>query len=463
VPQGGDGRRLVLRDHRPLGLTISVFLVITPLRSVPLHQFLPRPATLSVTSVLSPQSWPFDLALLPQTAHLVGGSVRDALLARKADYLDLDFVLPEGAVDTARAIARQCQAGFVVLDEANQIARVVFAQATVDFAAQVGESLAEDLHRRDFTVNAIAYHPHTEQVFDPLGGYQDLAQRRLRMIAPDNLADDPLRLLRAYRQAAQLGFHLDPQTRTTIHELAPLLAKVAAERVRGELDCLLSQPEGSPLLHLAWADQVLQTWLPAGAGNPLALLDALDDAYRDLQATRPDLAALMPVWLKEQTPPGFHRSWFKAAKLSQILPPDLAAAEATLTHFKYSRAEQQAVLAIMRGWQTLQTLAPADLTHRQQYHLFKTVGTSFPGLLLVALAQGYDRDRLWELGDRWLDAKDAIAHPTPLVSGRDVMAHLHMRPGPQVGKLLSAVELAHAEGQVTTAAEALSWIETQVP
>ncbi len=428
------------------------------LPSVSLHQPPFTTATLSVTSVLSPQTWPFDLALLPPTAHLVGGSVRDALLGRKADYLDLDFVLPEGAVETARAIARHYQAGFVVLDVENQIARVVFAHATVDFAAQVGATLAEDLHRRDFTVNAIAYHPHTEQVFDPLGGYRDLEQRILRMIAPDNLADDPLRLLRAYRQAAQLNFALDPQTRITIHQLAPLLGRMAAERVRGELDSLLSQPEGTPLLKLAWEDQVLRSWLPDFNSQPLQTLTAIDQACRDIQALRPALIPLIQGWIKEQTPPGFHRSWFKAAKLSQIIPPDLGAAEATLTHFKYSRAEQQAVLGILRGWQYLQTLPPEGLSRRQQYHLFKVIGPSFPGVVLVALALGYSLDMLTQLCDRVLDPTDAIAHPSPLVSGRDVMRHLHLRPGPRIGELLAGVELAHAAGQVTTPPEALSWV-----
>ncbi|MEM0980906.1 MAG: CCA tRNA nucleotidyltransferase, partial [Cyanobacteria bacterium P01_H01_bin.58] len=128
---------------------------------------------MSVSSVLSPQTWPFDLTLLPSSAHLVGGSVRDALLGRKADYLDLDFVLPGEAIETAHFIARHYGVGFVVLDPKNKIARVVFPQATVDFAQQVGNTLETDLHRRDFTVNAIAYHPHTEQIFDPLGGCAD--------------------------------------------------------------------------------------------------------------------------------------------------------------------------------------------------------------------------------------------------------------------------------------------------
>jgi tRNA nucleotidyltransferase (CCA-adding enzyme) len=102
-----------------------------------------------------------------------------------------------------------------LLDAERHIARVVFKQATVDFAQQVGPTLTADLERRDFTINAIAYNPHTEHLLDPLGGYRDLQQRCLRMVSDQNLQEDPLRLLRAYRQAAQLGFIIQPETRST--------------------------------------------------------------------------------------------------------------------------------------------------------------------------------------------------------------------------------------------------------
>lgn len=418
-------------------------------------------ATLSVSSVLSPQTWPFELSLLPSSAHLVGGSVRDALLGRKADYLDLDFVLPTAAVETAREVARHYQAGFVVLDPKNQIARVVFDQATVDFAQQVGDTLVEDLHRRDFTVNAIAYHPHTEQTLDPLGGCTDLQRRVLRMIAPDNLADDPLRLLRAYRQAAQLGFTLDRQTRETIHQLAPLLGKVAAERVRGELDCLLSKAEGTALVHLAWQDEVLKSWLPDLSAQQIHKLVGIDEACACLQEHHPAFAALFSGWLKEQTPPGFHRSWLKAAKLSRIVAQDPEVAEGTLTTFKYSRAEQQAVLSVLRAWPYLKAISQGDSSRRQQYYLFKTAGSSFVALALVGLAEGLPLSLITGLADRFLNAADPIAHPQPLVSGRDVMRHLGLRSGPHIGKLLAAVELAYAEGAVSSSQEALEWIAEQ--
>ncbi|MGD1860066.1 MAG: CCA tRNA nucleotidyltransferase [Leptolyngbyaceae cyanobacterium] len=415
-----------------------------------------------MSSVLSPQTWPFELSLLPQSAHLVGGSVRDALLGRKADYLDLDFVVPGDAVETAQAIAQHYGAGFVVLDPRNQIARVVFDQATVDFAQQVGDSLEADLHRRDFTVNAIAYHPHTEQIFDPLGGCADLQRRVLRMVAADNLADDPLRLLRAYRQAAQLDFTLDEPTRSTIHQLAPLLGKVAAERVRGELDSLLSKSAGTPLMRLAWQDEVLFTWLPQLSAVQIRQLAAVDAAAVQLAERHPEFAVQLNGWFKEQTPPGFHRSWFKAAKLSRLLSPDSAIAETELMHFKYSRAEQQAVLAILRGEECLRAIVQGNRSRRQQYKLFKTAGNSFIALVLIGLAEGVPWEILTQLIDRFLDAADPVAHPSALSSGRDLIQQLGMRPGPHIGQLLAAAELAHAEGDINTPETALDWVRQQI-
>ncbi|MFM7577235.1 MAG: CCA tRNA nucleotidyltransferase, partial [Microcystaceae cyanobacterium] len=74
------------------------------------------------------QQLPFDLAWLPRQAYLVGGAVRDQVLGRRRDYLDWDFVVPDHAITTARAIAEHYGAGFVVLDKTREIARVVFPQ-----------------------------------------------------------------------------------------------------------------------------------------------------------------------------------------------------------------------------------------------------------------------------------------------------------------------------------------------
>jgi tRNA nucleotidyltransferase (CCA-adding enzyme) len=409
-------------------------------------------------SALSPQTWPFSVSRLPEGAFLVGGSVRDALLNRQADYLDLDFVLPQQSIETARAIALHYNAGFVVLDADHQIARVVFRNATVDFAQQIGGSIYSDLQRRDFTINAIAYNPHSEQILDPLNGWADLQRKTLCMIAPENLQEDPLRLLRAYRQAAQLGFHLDQATKQTIQALAPCLKRVAAERVRGELDCLLSLSAGTPMLKQAWEDGILTTWLPQVQASQLQQLQAIDQAAAQLHERWPDYSTLLQGWIKERSTPGLHRSWLKATKLSQLLPEDQAVAEATLVALKYSRVEQQAIISILVGWQLLWQTGQVALSARQQYTLFKVTGAGFVGVALLGVAHGLPESVMVPLMERYLNPQDPVAHPQTLVSGRDLIQQLGLKPGPQIGRLLEAVQLAQAEGEVTSREEALGWI-----
>lgn len=414
-----------------------------------------------MASALSPQTWPFDSTLLPEAAYLVGGSVRDALLHRQADYLDLDFVLPSDAITLASQIAKRYHVGFVVLDADNQIARAVFDHATIDFAQQVGPTLETDLRRRDFTVNAIAYHPGTHQLIDPLNGIDDLKQQTLRMVSQENLAEDPLRLLRAYRQAAQLGFNIDANTRATIRQLTPLLKTVAAERVRHELDALLSIARGTDCLKLAWEDGLLDGWLPQLEPSYLARLSAIDQAYGQWQQTLPTYATTLSGW-KEPVPPGFYRSWVKVAKLSQLMPADPEAAAALLTRLKYSRSESQSVLKVLAAQPYLTDLAQRSLTRREQYYLFKLVTVNFPAVALLASAQGIEAERLRALIERYQAPQDPIAHPQPLLNGRELMRCLNLRPGPELGELLAAIELAQAEGQVETTAEALAWVKTRM-
>ncbi|MEM9264043.1 MAG: CCA tRNA nucleotidyltransferase [Cyanobacteria bacterium P01_F01_bin.13] len=410
-----------------------------------------------MASALIPKTWPFDSRLLPETACVVGGSVRDALLERQADYLDLDFVLPDGAVAIASAIARRYRVGFVVLDADNQIARAVFDQATIDFAQQVGPTLETDLQRRDFTINAIAYHPQSDRLIDPLNGLADLQQQTLRMVSRENLAEDPLRLLRAYRQAAQLGFTIDSNTRRTIRELAPLLRNIAAERIRHELDALLSQPNGATCFRMAWQDGLFDIWLPHLTTAHAEQLASLDSALASLPKV-PGYLSLLHGW-KDTVPAGHYRSWVKAARLSRLLPLNEDAANRWLTRLKYSRSEGQAIFRVLQTQPYLDqmVLQAGYLSRSDQFFLFKAAGTSFPAVSLVALSLGIPTEAVVAMVERYQTANDPIAHPAPLVSGKDLMSWLNLKSGPQIGQLLSAIENAQASGQLTSADEALAW------
>ncbi|HIK43935.1 MAG TPA: CCA tRNA nucleotidyltransferase, partial [Leptolyngbyaceae cyanobacterium M65_K2018_010] len=162
----------------------------------------------------------------------------------------------------------------------------------------------------------------------------------------------------------------------------------------------------------------------------------------------------------EPTAPGLHRSWLKATKLSQLLAAQPASAEAILTRLKYSRVEQQAVLSILKGWYYLQQQSgDQPLSLQQQYELFKTAGPGFVGVALLALVNGMPEKDMIALMERYLDPQDPVAHPQALVSGRDLIQGLGLKPGPRIGQLLEAIQLAQAEGQVTNREEALAWVK----
>lgn len=381
---------------------------------------------------------------------MVGGAVRDALLGRRAEYLDLDFVLPVDAVQTGRSLAHHYKAGFVVLDADRQIARVVFQDATVDLAQQEGDSLETDLRRRDFTINAIAYNPHTGEFIDPLQGIVDCRVGLIRMVSQSNLEDDPLRLLRAYRQAAQLDFTIEPATQSTLRQLAPLLGQVAAERVQVELNYLLKSPQGSVWLQAAWEDSVLQAWFPDATERGLAQVAAIDDSTRVLEET------WHPLGVELRSPiSGKSLSLLSLAKLACLLPSVPEAAEEQMMRLKYSRAEIRAMVTLIEHLPQLLSHTTSPMPLREQYFFFLDVGSVFPALVVLTVAEGMAVDEVAPLLERYLNPDDQVAHPTPLVTGNDLMKALNLRASPQIGRLLTEIQIARIEGKISSCEDAL--------
>ncbi|GAB1540119.1 CCA tRNA nucleotidyltransferase [Scytonema sp. NUACC21] len=409
-----------------------------------------------VPSTLLPEHWPFSLELLPQPAYMVGGAVRDALLLRDAPqaftgkYLDIDFVLPSNAVKVARKIATHYKAGFVLLDAERQIARVVFPHATADFAQQEGDSLETDLNRRDFTVNAIAYNPYTQEIIDPLQGCADIKKRLLRMISPANLKDDPLRLMRAYRQAAQLGFTIEPNTQDTIRSLASHITKVAAERVRAELGYMLLSSQGTPWIVSAWEDGLLGSFFKYATKDSVALLTEIDKAAARIAETWNQLGVELSQYIRDTV----KTTWVGIAKLACLIKQEPETAETELMELTYSRAEVKAVMTAVR---LLPQLKTPQLSLREQYFLFQEAGLTFPAIAILAIAHGTPVGEIAPLITRYLNPDDLVAHPTSIVSGNDIMIALKIPASPLVGQLLTEIAVAQIEGKVSTAAEAIEF------
>ena len=404
------------------------------------------------------EQFPFDFNDLPTPAYLVGGWVRDRLLNRRGRYLDLDFVLPEKAVETAQAIARKYKAGFVVLDAERQIARVVFRNGTADFAQQMGDSLVADLGRRDFCMNAIAMECHQlnrtvlipierEQFIDPFDGIGDLKARRIRMVAPENLADDPLRILRGYRQAAQLGFEIEDLTRQVLIKIAPKLKSVAAERVRTELSYLLSIANGSQWTIGAINDRILEDWIPSRYLD-LERFAKVEDVIALLLANFPSLELLFNKQLSGD------RYALVIIKLAALTNSATA-----LESLGLSRAEQRWLVGILRYLPQFTALLDR-VSPKEQYKLFQSTLEFFPAIAVLALASGYEFEKIAPWLERWLNPLDAIAYPVALITGDDLRNELGIPPSPKIGEFLESVKIAQVEGRINSKAEAIAFIQS---
>jgi poly(A) polymerase len=184
--------------------------------------------------------------------YLVGGSVRDALLGRLGDDLDfatdarpeqvLALVEPWGTTwETGRAFGTIGVARGDVRCEITTFRAESYDPESRKPEVVYGDTLDGDLVRRDFTVNAMAVALPDHEFVDPYGGLRDLAQGVLRTpgTPEDSFGDDPLRMLRAARFAAQLGFTPAPEVVAAMAAMAERLAIVSAERIQGELSKLL--------------------------------------------------------------------------------------------------------------------------------------------------------------------------------------------------------------------------------
>ena len=220
----------------------------------------------------------------------VGGAVRDALLGHA--HLDWDLATAATPTQVMRTFKRTVPVGVEfgtvgVLDRDNVMHEVTTFRRDVrtdgrHAVVEFGASLEEDLARRDFTINAIAYHPRTEEVRDPHEGRLDLQRGVVRAVgaADARMREDRLRALRAIRFAARFAFHIEPETWTAIVASAPYLTRLSPERVKQELQKTMEQVE-RPSVALEWwrVAGALRELVPAIADSPSDRFEALDQSF----------------------------------------------------------------------------------------------------------------------------------------------------------------------------------------
>jgi poly(A) polymerase len=244
------------------------------------------------------------LAPVPD-AWLVGGSVRDLMLGR--DVVDVDLVVADDPAAAARGLARAAGGAPFPLSDRHGAWRVVRDGHTVDISRSHGP-VADDLGRRDFTINAMAVPLAGGDVLDPHGGRADLEAGRLRAVSEQVFADDPLRLLRLARLAHELGFAVDPEAERLARRDAHLAVRPSGERVLTEIRRLLEPDHPEEGIRLLDRLGVLDVVLPEavamrGVGqSPFHHLDVFEHTLKVLDAAA-DVSANVEHYLRDAAGP----------------------------------------------------------------------------------------------------------------------------------------------------------------
>ena len=446
-------------------------------------------------------------ALAGRQAWLVGGAVRDRLLRRPT--ADLDLVVDGDVAAAARSLARAVRGPSFELSDEFGAWRVLARDRTwqADLSPLRGGSLEADLALRDFTVNAMAQPLEGGERVDPHGGEADLAARRLRAVGPRAFADDPLRALRLVRLAAELG--LEPVTATSelARAQAPRVAAVAQERVFAELKRILAGdgvvaslglmdalgltaailPELAALAGVeqsryhhadvhAHTIEVLEQTIALQADPAAVFGDEHADAVRALLAEPladdldRGLALRVGALLHDAAKPATlgHRDDGSPTFLGHDREGAQLARE-VLTRLRASERLKAHVAALVRHHLRLGFLVHEQpLSRRALYRYLMTCSPVEVDVTLLSVAdrlatRGRKADvsiaRHLELAREVLPealAWRAQGRREPLVRG-DVLARaLELDDGPQLGRLLAAIDEARFAGEIVTPDEAIA-------
>ena len=341
----------------------------------------------------------------------VGGAIRDALADNGHQDVDLATAAPPEVVLKLfrRTVAVGMEHGTVgVLDDAGVLHEVTTFRRDVQTdgrhaVVEFGVSLEEDLARRDFTINAIAYHPIRHEWRDPFNGRADLRAGIIRAVGDPaaRFREDRLRILRALRFAARFGFDIDPATWNAARDQAADTGHLSAERVRDEwIKGIKSARSLDVLVQRWWDSGVTAVWLP--------------------ECRPPDLAGTagsLPIAASDRDP---------VRMTAGFCTPNAT----VWRRLKGSNAEIQRAEAIDRG-----PFRPASATPRDVRRWMAAVGPAIGDLRPLAVWRGEDADGWPAVVDQVRARGEATSRTELAVSGTDLIA-AGFPSGPRIGRML---------------------------
>ncbi len=450
-------------------------------------------------------------------AFVVGGAVRNRLLNRP--ILDFDIILPKDPSLYAKAMAEKLGGSFFPLDVERGVIRVSLSDGFhFDLAQRQGEFWADDLDRRDFSINALAVpmehwakRSWEKHLWDRHNGLMDLKKKQMNAISKRVFQEDPLRLLRAFRIGGELGFTLSKDTLALIKKNGRLIKKSAPERIREEMLKIFSLPNSYETLMVLEQSGLLDVLLPEmkalrktapayyGKGGVLThileSIDCFEFVLNTLNLRFPKTHAKIKTYVSE-TKGGYprlaHLKWAlllhdigKAATAKKIggrlrfFEHEHAGANripVIAPRFRWSNEETASYARLVRNHMRPGNLAThPDLTDKAMHRFFKDLEEDAIGLLLLSLGdhltyltprQKKKRNSAHEklvatMVNRYYLKKEKIL-PPKILSGYDVMKAFRLSPSPLIGELLKDLSEAQTEKSIKTKEEAINYLKTRV-
>ena len=423
-----------------------------------------------------------EAAANEEPMYVVGGTLRDALIDRDTHDLDLTCA---NARQWAEGFARSNRSRCVTLhgEPGEEVYRVPLGKEFFcDFGTLRGNHIEDDLAHRDFTINAMAqpltaFLEGSAEMIDLYQGREDIKNRVIRLLPGTPIEDDPLRMLRAFRLAALLGFEMEPGTLDAIRKLCGMMARVSGERVSQELLKLFGTPD--PRADLL-ANTGLLAELRTGAGLQEADLIDAGTVYKRGQQWWDDDAAPLSQHresYKNYFAQGEHRALFgisglvvprPAADIDEVSPilfkENLA--DKFMQHYRFSNQQRHWVAAccsLASLFIGLTRNAPcAPPSPSQMFRWCQEHGPSIvPALFMALMAhpQGDDPPRdlkvfLETLYDFHANRYIPASKLEPLLTGNDLMETFNLRPSPLFKTILNRLEEARVLGDIQTREQA---------
>ena len=376
----------------------------------------------------------FILGFLPKGSYLVGGYIRDIILGRVPEKVDVDIVVPLSAIEIGKKIAENIGSKVVILDEKREVVRIILNHIYIDIANQVASTIEGDLCARDFSINSIAFLFDKKCLFDPLNGLKDLEISLLRTHSENNLLNDPLRILRCFRFVSELNFKIDLKLVDFIKKNKGKLDFVAKERINSEIQKIV---KGKNALEAVILVKKFNIFGSDNFYENSFFLDLEKINYAELNLEE-----------KEKFLPLFF--------IAQILDVVF------LEKLKFSKAEI-AKTKLLRKWHfVLETKNIAQFTESDRFILHKELEMFLPSFIFY-LPQNLRLDWL----HRWRDNDDKLFHPSNLLNGEVIKKNLKIKNGPIIGQLLQYLSMELAFKRLNNFDEAIykakRWIEQNAP